>query len=230
MPLIVDKEAVRMEILMAFERCIEKKPMTKITLRDIAEEAGMSHPKLLHYFESRDDLVVSYLRYTKDYMTEKCKAWFATHPRADYESNLAYMNVFMAYVAKGDPTKAKTVLGWDPGYVHGCKLAVCDPTGKILTTDMVFPFKPKNDINGTKKKVLGLIDKYSIDLIALGNGTASRESEMLVADIIKEASRPVQYVIVNEAGASVYSASELAAKELPDLDSEEGRRARGARV
>lgn len=89
MPLIVDKEAVRMEILMAFERCIEKKPMTKITLRDIAEEAGMLHPKLLHYFESRDDLVVSYLRYTKDYMTEKCKAWFATHPRADYESNLA---------------------------------------------------------------------------------------------------------------------------------------------
>ena len=96
MPLIVDKEAVRMEILMAFERCIEKKPMTKITLRDIAEEAGMSHPKLLHYFESRDDLVVSYLRYTKDYMTEKCKAWFAAHPRADYESNLAYMNAFMA--------------------------------------------------------------------------------------------------------------------------------------
>ena len=103
MPLIVDKEAVRREILMAFERCIVKKPMTKITLRDIAEEAGMSHPKLLHYFENRDDLVVSYLRYTRDYMTEKCKLWFATHPRADYESNLAYMNAFMAYVAKGDP-------------------------------------------------------------------------------------------------------------------------------
>ena len=107
MPLIVDKEAVRKEILMAFERCIEKKPMTKITLRDIAEEAGMSHPKLLHYFESRDDLVVSYLRYTKDYMTEKCKLWFATHPRADYKSNLAYMNAFMAYVAKGDPEEKR---------------------------------------------------------------------------------------------------------------------------
>ena len=118
------------------------------------------------------------------------------------------------------PITGKTVLGWDPGYVHGCKLAVCDPTGKILTTDMVFPFKPKNDTEGTKKKVLALIDKYSIDLIALGNGTASRESEALVAEIIKEASRPVQYVIVNEAGASVYSASELAAKELPDLDVE----------
>ena len=87
MPLIVDKEAVRKEILMAFERCIEKKPMTKITLRDIAEEAGMSHPKLLHYFESRDDLVVSYLRYTKDYMTEKCKLWFATQGRSRREAS-----------------------------------------------------------------------------------------------------------------------------------------------
>ena len=118
------------------------------------------------------------------------------------------------------PIAGKTVLGWDPGYVHGCKLAVCDPTGKILTTDMVFPFKPKNDIDGTKKKVLALISKYDVDLIALGNGTASRESEVIIADIIKEVSRPVQYVIVNEAGASVYSASELAAKELPDLDVE----------
>ncbi len=102
MPLIVDKEAVRMEILMAFERCIEKKPMTKISLRDIAEEAGMSHPKLLHYFKNRDDLVFSYVRYTKDFMTEKCKAWFATHPRANYESNLDYMNAFMSYVARGE--------------------------------------------------------------------------------------------------------------------------------
>lgn len=118
------------------------------------------------------------------------------------------------------PIAGKTVLGWDPGYVHGCKLAVCDPTGKILTTDMVFPFKPKNDVDGTKKNVLSLISKYDVDLIALGNGTASRESEVIIADIIKEASRPVQYVIVNEAGASVYSASELAAKELPDLDVE----------
>ncbi|MQN02181.1 MAG: RNA-binding transcriptional accessory protein [bacterium LCO1.1] len=118
------------------------------------------------------------------------------------------------------PIAGKTVLGWDPGFNHGCKLAVCDPTGKILTTDMVFPFKPKNDTAGTVKKVLSLIDRYSVDLIALGNGTASRESEALVAEIIKSASRPVQYVIVNEAGASVYSASELAAKELPDLDVE----------
>ena len=101
MPLIVDKEAMRMEILMAFQRCIETKPMTKVSLRDIAAEAGMSHAKLLNYFESRDDLVVNYVRYTKDFMTQKCKAWFSEHDRRDYESNLAYMNAFMSYVANG---------------------------------------------------------------------------------------------------------------------------------
>ncbi len=101
MPLIVDKEAMRRDILMAFQRCMEKKPMAKVSLRDIAAEAGMSHAKLLNYFDSRDDLVISYVRYTKDFMTEKCKAWFAEHDRRDYESNLAYMNAFMSYVANG---------------------------------------------------------------------------------------------------------------------------------
>ena len=101
MPIIVDKDAMRLEILMAFQRCIEKKPMTKVSLRDIAAEAGMSHAKLLCYFESRDDLMVNYVRYTKDFMTEKCKAWFFEHDRRDYESNLAYMNAFMSYVANG---------------------------------------------------------------------------------------------------------------------------------
>lgn len=101
MPLMVDKEAMRRDILMAFQRCMEKKPMAKVSLRDIAAEAGMSHAKLLNYFDSRDDLVISYVRYTKDFMTEKCKAWFSEHDRGDYESNLAYMNAFMSYVANG---------------------------------------------------------------------------------------------------------------------------------
>lgn len=101
MPLIVDKDAVRMEILMAFQRCMERRPMTKVSLRDIAAEANMSHAKLLNYFVSRDELVHAYVRYTKDFMTEKCKAWFYEHKRADYESNLAYMNAFMNYVASG---------------------------------------------------------------------------------------------------------------------------------
>lgn len=101
MPLIVDKNAVRMEILMAFQRCIDKKPLMNVSLRDIAAEAGMSHAKLLNYFDSKDELIVSYVRYTREYMSEKCKAWFLEHSRADYGSNLEYMNAFMSYVARG---------------------------------------------------------------------------------------------------------------------------------
>ncbi|MBQ6316819.1 MAG: TetR/AcrR family transcriptional regulator [Oscillospiraceae bacterium] len=89
-----------MDILMAFQRCIEKKPIDTISLRDIAAEAGMSHPKLLHYFDSKDDLILTYVRYTKDYMTEHCMTWFATHDRKDYDSNLAFLNDFMHYVAE----------------------------------------------------------------------------------------------------------------------------------
>ena len=85
---------------MAFQRCIEKKPIDNISLRDIAAEAGMSHPKLLNYFESKDDLILTYVKYTKDFMTQRCIAWFRTHDRKDYDSNLAYMNDFMSYVAE----------------------------------------------------------------------------------------------------------------------------------
>lgn len=101
MPIIVDKDAVRHDILMAFERCIEKKPMNNVSLRDIAAEAGMSHAKLLNYFDNKEDLVVSYVRYTKDFISDKCREWFRAHPRADYASNLDYMNAFMQYVANG---------------------------------------------------------------------------------------------------------------------------------
>ena len=99
MPIIVDKEKVRMEILMAFQRCIEKKPIDRVSLRDIAAEAGMSHPKLLNYFENKDELILTYVKYTKDYMSQHCMTWFITHSRKDYDSNLAYMNDFMKYVA-----------------------------------------------------------------------------------------------------------------------------------
>lgn len=101
MPLIVDKEAVRMEILLAFQRCIDKKPLTNISLRDIAAEANMSHAKLLNYFDNKDELLVSYVRYTREFMSEKCIQWFLEHDRAQYESNIAYMNAFMSYVARG---------------------------------------------------------------------------------------------------------------------------------
>ncbi len=89
MPIIVDRDQIRRDILMAFQRCIERKPMMNVSLRDIAAEAGMSHAKLLNYFESKNDLILAYVRYTREYMSEKCSQWFAGHDRADYDSNLA---------------------------------------------------------------------------------------------------------------------------------------------
>ena len=118
----------------------------------------------------------------------------------------------------GAPIKGKTVMGFDPAYRTGCKIAVIDETGKVLDYTTVYPTEPQNDVEGAKKELLKLIEKDKIDMIAIGNGTASRESEMFVADMIKEASRPVHYVIVSEAGASVYSASKLATEEYPDIN------------
>ena len=115
------------------------------------------------------------------------------------------------------PLKDKTVLGFDPAFRTGCKLAVLDKTGKVLDIAVIYPTEPHNDIEGSKKKLLELIDKYNIDVIAIGNGTASRESEAFVADAIKSCKRDVSYIIVSEAGASVYSASKLAIEEFPDL-------------
>ena len=113
------------------------------------------------------------------------------------------------------PLKDKTVLGYDPAFRTGCKLAVLDKTGKVLDIDVIYPTEPHNDIEGSRKKLLELIDKYNIDVIAIGNGTASRESEAFVADAIKSCKRDVSYIIVSEAGASVYSASKLAIDEFP---------------
>ena len=118
----------------------------------------------------------------------------------------------------GAPIKNKTVMGFDPAYRTGCKIAVIDETGKVLDYTTVYPTEPQNDVEGAKKELLKLIDKDKIDMIAIGNGTASRESEMFVSDMIKEASRPVHYVIVSEAGASVYSASKLATEEYPNIN------------
>lgn len=115
------------------------------------------------------------------------------------------------------PMKEKVVLGYDPAFRTGCKLAVLDSTGKVLDIQVIYPTEPHNKIEESKKIVLDLIDKYKIDIIAIGNGTASRESEAFIADTIKEASRKVEYIIVSEAGASVYSASPLAIKEFPEL-------------
>ncbi len=116
------------------------------------------------------------------------------------------------------PLKGKTVLGYDPGYRTGCKLAVVDKTGKVLDTAVIYPTKPQERIEESRKKVLSLIKKYGINVVAIGNGTASKESEIFIANTLKELDGSVKYVMVSEAGASVYSASKLAADEFPDFD------------
>ena len=118
----------------------------------------------------------------------------------------------------GAPLKDLVVMGFDPAYRTGCKIAVIDETGKVLATTTVYPTAPQNDIKGAKEELLKLINKYNINMIAIGNGTASRESEMFVSEMIKEAKHEVYYAIVSEAGASVYSASKLATEEYPDIN------------
>ena len=118
----------------------------------------------------------------------------------------------------GSPIKGQTVMGFDPAYRTGCKIAVIDETGKVLDTATIYPTAPQNDVENSKKTLLDLIKKENINIIAIGNGTASRESEQFVSDVIKEASKDVNYAIVSEAGASVYSASKLATEEYPDIN------------
>ena len=133
------------------------------------------------------------------------------------------MNVFgknLQQLLMQPPISGKVVLGWDPAFRTGCKLAVVDPTGKVLDTAVVYPTAPTNEkkIRAAKDKVKEFIDKYHITLISVGNGTASRESEQVIVEMLKEISTPVQYIITNEAGASVYSASKLATEEFPNFD------------
>ncbi len=125
----------------------------------------------------------------------------------------------LRHLLMGAPLKGKTVLGYDPGFRTGCKLAVVDKTGKVLKTAVIYPTVPRQDIEGSRRVVLNLIKTYKVDVIAIGNGTASRESEAFIADTLKYVTdRDVRYTIVSEAGASVYSASKLGAEEFPDFD------------
>ena len=116
------------------------------------------------------------------------------------------------------PIEGKVVLGWDPAFRTGCKLAVVDATGKVLDTKVIFPTAPQNKVEEAKAELKKIISKYKVDIISVGNGTASRESEAVIVGLIKEVSTPLSYVIVNEAGASVYSASKLATEEFPNFD------------
>lgn len=142
-------------------------------------------------------------RELRNYLTEKAE----TKSIKVFSKNLEQMLM-------ENPLTEKNILGWDPAFRTGCKLAIIDSTGKVLDTSLIFPTEPQNKIEESKKIVKNLIKKYNIDVIAIGNGTASRESEQIVADIIK--GTDTEYVIVNESGASVYSASKLASEEFPD--------------
>ncbi|MBZ4667378.1 MAG: protein Tex [Epulopiscium sp.] len=146
-------------------------------------------------------------REIRNELTEKAE----TGALAVFKSNLSQLLM-------QPPIKNKVVMGWDPAFRTGCKIAVVDETGKVLDTTVVYPTPPQNKVEEAKKILKELIKKYNVDIIAIGNGTASRESEMFVSELIKELDQEVHYIIVNEAGASVYSASPLGSEEFPEFD------------
>ena len=124
----------------------------------------------------------------------------------------------LSHLLMQSPLKGKTVLGFDPGYAHGCKLAVVDKTGKVVDTAVIYPVKPREETEKSKAIMKRLISRHKVDVIAIGNGTASKESEIFVAGLLREISEDVKYIVVSEAGASIYSASKLAAEEFPEFD------------
>lgn len=135
-----------------------------------------------------------------------------------YENSMKVFAVNLKQLLMQPPVKGKIVLGLDPGYRTGCKVAVVDETGKVLDTTVIYPTHGEIKVKQSKEKIIQLIKKYDVDLISIGNGTASKETEMFAVDVIKDCGKDVKYMVVSEAGASVYSASKLAAKELPELD------------
>lgn len=198
----------------------------------IAVDIQVNNSDILSYLENRlvkDKTSISY-KPVMGAIEDSFKRLIFPSIEREIRSELTEMaedqaiTVFMQNLEKlllQPPMKDKMILGLDPAYRTGCKLAVIDPTGKMVHISVIYPHEPRNEFEKSKKQVLDLIDKYNIDIIAIGNGTASRESETFVSEVIKEAKKKVEYIIVNEAGASVYSASPLAITEFPDLHVEE---------
>lgn len=197
--LTVKVEAPQEDILKYLERQVitRDNPYTSPILRAVVED---SYKRLIAPAIERE---------IRNDMTEKAE-----------EGAIAVFGKNLEQLLMQPPIEGKTVLGWDPAFRTGCKLAVVDPTGKVLDTKVIYPTAPTNEtkIRAAKDTVKALIRKYGITLISVGNGTASRESEQVIVELLGEIREPVQYVIVNEAGASVYSASKLAAEEFPDFD------------
>ena len=134
------------------------------------------------------------------------------------EGAIALFSDNLKHLLMQSPIKGKVVLGFDPGYVNGCKLAVVDPVGKVIDTGVIYPTKPRQKIEEAKRIVKSMIRAHKVDVIAIGNGTASKESEIFIADLLKEVEYDTKYIVISEAGASIYSASKLAADEVPDFD------------
>ncbi len=134
------------------------------------------------------------------------------------EGAIALFSDNLKHLLMQSPIKGKVVLGFDPGYVNGCKLAVVDPVGKVIDTGVIYPTKPRQRIEEAKRTVKSMIRAHKVDVIAIGNGTASKESEIFIADLLKEVEYDTKYIVISEAGASIYSASKLAADEFPDFD------------
>lgn len=174
----------------------EKVQYNKFTTPIIIEAIEDSYKRLISPAIERE---------IRNYLTKKAE-----------EKSIEVFSKNLQQLLMESPLSFKTILGWDPGFRTGCKLAVIDSTGKVLSTSLIYPTEPQNKIEESAKEVKRLIREYGVDVIAIGNGTASRESELIVADIIKDT--PVEYIIVNEAGASVYSASPLASEEFPEYN------------
>ena len=134
------------------------------------------------------------------------------------EGAIALFSDNLKHLLMQSPIKGKVVLGFDPGYVNGCKLAVVDPVGKVIDTGVIYPTKPRQKIDEAKRVVKSMIRAHKVDVIAIGNGTASKESEIFISDLLKEVEYDTKYIVISEAGASIYSASKLAADEFPDFD------------
>ena len=195
--LTVKVEAPRDRILQYLAKKVitEENTVTEAVLRAVIED---SYDRLIAPAIERD---------IRNELTEKAE-----------EGAISVFGKNLEQLLMQPPIAGHVVLGWDPAFRTGCKLAVVDATGKVLDTKVIYPTAPQNKVEEAKKELKKLIDKYDISLISVGNGTASRESEQVIVDLIKELKKPVQYVIVNEAGASVYSASKLATEEFPQFD------------
>ncbi|MBQ7993926.1 MAG: RNA-binding transcriptional accessory protein [Solobacterium sp.] len=211
--------------IMAIDRAEKAKV---ITVNFIFDEEGLKEKALNNLTHQQSTVVENELKLAAD---DGCTRLLFPSIEREIRSELSdrahtrSIEIFSTNLEKlllQAPLKGRTVLGFDPGYYNGCKLAVIDETGKMLTVEKIYPFSKKGgDVDSAKKALLRLITKYGVEIVAIGNGTASRESEKLVAEVIRENSLKTEYAIVSEAGASVWSAQEAARAEFPDLAVEE---------